>query len=105
MTFVLRILGWVFLAIALASLAFDLFPLMEQGSFQLSLLGENWFAVHPGSLNLLQAVTERYIGLWLWDDVFSPLLFLPTLVFGLVAAVIFLIPGYLFKNSRRRRRR
>ncbi|WP_085902452.1 hypothetical protein [Kiloniella majae] len=104
MTLVLRILGWFFLAIALASLAFDLFQLMEQDSFQLSLLGENWFAVHPGSLNLLQAVTERYIGLWLWDDVFSPLLFLPTLVFGLIAAAVFLIPGYLFKSSRRRRR-
>ncbi|WP_421783065.1 hypothetical protein [Kiloniella litopenaei] len=104
MTLVLRILGWFFLAIALASLAFDLFQLMEGDSFQLSLLGENWFAVHPGSLNLLQAVTERYIGLWLWDDVLSPLLFVPTLVVGLVAAAIFFIPGYLLKGRRRRHR-
>jgi hypothetical protein len=52
------------------------------------LLGELWFQLHPFSLNLTQAVVQRYLHPGLWDAVLLPLLFQPTaLVAGALALV------------------
>lgn len=52
-------------------------------------LGEVWFALAPGSLNLAQAVTQRYIAPEVWDPGVIWLLELPAVaVSGLVAALL-----------------
>ncbi len=98
---IFRVLGWFFLALAVFSLAFDLFSFFKTSSFSFSQLGENWFNVHAGSLNLLQAVTERYISPYVWDYGFSQLLFLPTIVVMTVLGGLFTILSSTTKKKKR----
>lgn len=52
-------------------------------------LGEVWYALAPGSLNLAQAVVQRYISPALWDPVIIWVLGQPaTAVSGLIAAAL-----------------
>jgi len=53
--------------------------------------GQIWYQTHPGSLNLIQAVTERYVSQALWDEALFPTLLWPA--WGLLAglALVFLI--------------
>ncbi len=98
---IFRVLGWLFLALAVFSLAFDLFSFFQIGSFHFSQLGANWYALHSGSLNLIQAVTERYISYYVWDYGFSPLLFLPTVVVMTVLGGLFTILSSTSSKKRR----
>jgi len=55
-------------------------------------LGELWFALHPGSLNLIQAVVERYVWAPLWDPGIVSILYLPAvLALGAPAAVLIVL--------------
>lgn len=49
-------------------------------------LGDVWYGLDPGSLNLLQAVTQRYLSPALWDGAAVPLLLEP-------AWIVLLLPG------------
>jgi hypothetical protein len=51
-------------------------------------LGELWFKLDVGSLNLVQAVVERYIWPPLWDPVIASVLQIPAALFFAVPAVI-----------------
>ncbi len=88
MSFALRIIGVLFVIMAAAALAWELYILVDTGHFKLSSWGELWFRLHAPSLNLYQAVVERYVSTSLWDMVLAPLLLLP-------AVLVFLIPGVL----------
>ena len=73
----------------------------EGEPFEPEAFGQVWYDFDAGSLNLVQAVVERYISPDLWDSVFLPMLYWP-------AFVIFLAPGLvlvLLCIWRRRRRR
>lgn len=49
--------------------------------------GEIWFALSPDTLNLMQAVVQRYISPALWDPTIVSLLQLPAVaLFGLLTA-------------------
>lgn len=93
-----RLLGWLLVLAAFASLVYDLIRVAQGGAFRLSPLGQIWFAIDPGSLNLSQAVVERYIWPPLWDPVILWVLQLP-------AALVFLLPGLLLLLSLGRSRR
>ncbi len=52
-------------------------------------LGQLWFEIDNGSLNLVQAVIQRYIFPELWDPVIVSMLLLPAwLVFAIPAIVL-----------------
>ena len=52
-------------------------------------LGEIWFALAPGSLNLAQAIVQRYISPAAWDPAMIWLLGQPAAaVFGVVALAL-----------------
>lgn len=92
---ILRVLTVLFLAATIASAANDL--LSRQG---LASLGEVWFAVHSGSLNLSQAVVQRYISPDLWDPTIIWFLGQPaTIIFGLLALVFFIGAWLRSRNS------
>jgi hypothetical protein len=77
------VLGLVLLALALAALANELVQ-ASAGSWRSIALGELWFRLAPGSLNLSQAIVQRYLLPSLWDPVLINVLLLPAwLVFGL----------------------
>ena len=96
-----RFLGWLFLALAVFSFVSDIWAFFQTGNLNFSQLGENWYSLHAGSLNLLQAVTERYISPHVWDYGFSQLLFLPTIV---VMTVIGGLLTLLSSSSSKKRR-
>lgn len=81
-------LGVIFLIIAATAIAFEVMPLVQTGSYRMVPSGELWFMIHVGSLNLIQAITQRYIHPALWDPVIATLLQWPA--WSLLGA-----PGYI----------
>ena len=83
---VLRLIGGILLVAGLAALGLDLWQGSQTGAFHLSAAGELWFRLHPGSLNLSQAVVQRYLLPELWDPVILTVLLWP-------AALVLAVPG------------
>jgi len=94
-----RLLGWLLVLAALASLAYDLVRVAQGGAFLLSPLGQIWFSIDSGSLNLSQAVIERYVWPPLWDPAILWILQLPAVFVFLLAGLLLLL---LLGRSRRR---
>lgn len=88
MSFALRFTGVLFVILAAAVMAWEVYVLADTGHFKLSSWGELWFRLHAPSLNLYQAGVERYVSTALWDKVLAPLLLWP-------ATLVLLIPGVL----------
>lgn len=83
---ILRVLTVLFLAATIAAAANDV---LSQGG--MASLGQVWFCLSPETLNLSQAVIQRYVSPELWDPGIIWLLGQPaTVVFGLIALVFFL---------------
>jgi hypothetical protein len=77
----------------------DILHYVETGGYAAIVVGELWFDLHVGSLNLAQAVVQRYLHPALWDTVVLWLLQLPVWL-------VFALPGLLltiFCRSRKRR--
>ena len=64
-----RIMGWVLIAAALVLLGAQLVEWLEAGTYRVLALGEVWYRLDSGSLNLAQAVVQRYLHPALWDPV------------------------------------
>ena len=93
-------LGVLFAIAALAVLAMDLAGMVEGSGFAAVPAGQLWYDIGPGSLNLTQAVIERYIWVPLWDPALLTILQWP-------ATLVLAIPGVvlLALALRLRRRR
>ena len=93
MIFLLSLIGIVLIVPAAGALYWDIAVLIQTGQFKLSTWGELWYALHPSSLNLYQAVVERYLSIDLWDEVLAPMLFWPAvLAFGLPGLILAFLP-------------
>lgn len=89
---VLRVLGLLFLAAGFVSLVVDGVASIASASLVMTPLGQAWFNVHPASLNLTQAIIERYTFPFLWDPVFLTVLLLPSwVVFAVIGVVLYYI--------------
>lgn len=100
MRYFLCALGWIFALAALASAGWAA-ALGGPAGILSRPLGELWFRLHPGSLNLLQAVVERYIWPPLWDPVISSVLLTPAVLVFAILAAAFLLACY-FRHLRAR---
>ena len=69
-----RGVGLVFLLIAATALAYEMMAFSQTGSYRMVPTGELWFTIHVGSMNLIQAVTQRYIHPVLWDPIIAGML-------------------------------
>lgn len=98
------IIGGLFIAAALVALGFDLYRLSAGLGSGFSPLGQIWFDLHPGSLNLVQAVIERYIWEPLWEPGIATILQWPAFLDFLVPGALILALSYPWFNPRRRRR-
>ncbi|MEM8948117.1 MAG: hypothetical protein AAGA21_13580 [Pseudomonadota bacterium] len=65
--------GILLLALALLALIYELI-MAATGGYRTIAAGELWFRLHPYSLNLSQAITQRYLFPSLWDPVIVGLL-------------------------------
>lgn len=92
-----RVIGWIFVVAAIAILVRDIIAWIDTGALAVAATGELWFTLHSGSLNLLQAITQRYIFPALWDPIFVTVLLWP-------AFVVVGVPGLILSYAFRRRR-
>lgn len=78
-----RIVGWIIFVLGLVVLGRDLIGWLDTHRFQPIALGQLWYDLDRGSLNLAQAVIQRYIAPALWDPVITTVLLwwaAPTLI-------------------------
>jgi hypothetical protein len=83
-----RWIGYVFGTLGLVVLAFDGYHLYDTGLYKPASIGATWAAVDIGSLNISQAVVQRYISPWLWDPAIQTVLAAPMwLVLAIIAVI------------------
>ncbi len=97
-----RVIGWILVIAGIGILARDIVVWTQVGSLIFVTTGELWFALHNGSLNLVQAITQRYIFPQLWDPIFVTVLLWPAF---LVIGVPGLVLSYAFRRRPRIRRK
>ncbi len=101
----LRGVGWVLLFLAVLVIVYGIVAWMGGAPIFAQAGGEFWFKTHSESLNLAQAVIQRYLHPSVWDPFLVDILLWPVAAgLGLVAAV-FAVPGILLLSVFRRRRR
>jgi len=69
-----RILAWLGAALAAAAvlaLVYELSVALQAGEWRIVPAGEIWFTLHTASLNLVQAIVQRYLHPFLWDPVIA----------------------------------
>jgi hypothetical protein len=93
-----RIIGWILVTAAVAIFARDILASIDSGALAMMSTGELWFRLHNGSLNLAQAITQRYLFPSLWDPVIVTILIWP-------ATVVLGVPGMILVRLCRRRPR
>ncbi len=63
------IIGVALIILAVGAGGYDLASFAMSGQFGAITLGQIWFALDVGSLNLLQAVIQRFLHPALWDPI------------------------------------
>lgn len=94
--------GWIvgggLLALALVALGWEVIAWGLTGQYESRLPGQVWASIDRPSLNLTQAVVQRYILPELWDYVILPILLAPL---WLVLAIPGLLLAVLCRHGRR----
>ena len=84
-----RILGWLLIVLAVAAAGHEGITSLDAGAYDSFAFGELWAKIDIASLNLIQAVVQRYILPWLWDGVILNVLLMPAwLVLGVPGVVL-----------------
>jgi|APSaa5957512535_1039671.scaffolds.fasta_scaffold53541_2 hypothetical protein len=94
--------GILFLALALLAAGAEVVASLQAGSWQPRILGQVWYDLDRGSLNLMQAVVQRYLHPAIWNPGMVALLQWPAWLVALIPAAVFLL---LFRPRRSVRRR
>jgi len=98
---VVRVIGWLLVGAALLCAGAEIVASLQAGQWTPLAAGELWFRLDPFSLNLSQAVIQRYIAPWLWDPAIVTVLLGPSwVVLGLPGALL----ARLGRPARSRRR-
>ena len=99
-----RALAVLFILLGLIALAVDLYSsLSTDGLIRLAALGDWWFWIHPDSLQLAQAVVQRYISPALWDPGIQTLLEWPAAAdFAGLGAIFWLLHRWKRRRWRRK---
>jgi hypothetical protein len=88
-----RLIGWVVFLAGAAVLVRDLLVWFDTKTWAPIALGQLWYQLNRSSLNLVQAVIQRYIHPFLWDPIIVNILlcwaFAVLMVLGLLILVIF----------------
>ncbi len=95
-----RVLGYVAVVAAFAAGFWDLWQSVKTDSMVLTPLGELWYRVSVDSLNLTQAVTQRYIHPAIWDPGIVYFLKLPSFMALLIFAALVLLIAQLIYRPR-----
>ena len=74
-----RIIGLIVVFAAVAVGIADLVHRLEVGEWKSILFGDIAFSLFPETLNIIQAVVQRYVWAYLWDPIIQTFLLLPVL--------------------------
>ena len=69
-----RVIGWIALLSGAAVLVRDLLVWIDTKHWAPIALGQLWYDLNRSSLNLVQAVVQRYIHPFLWDPIIVSIL-------------------------------
>lgn len=94
-----RLIGWVFFLAGLSVLVRDALVSIDTKRWAPIALGQLWYDLDRSSLNLAQAVVQRYIHPFLWDPI------IVTILLCWAFAVLMLIGVLILAIARRRARR
>ena len=96
------IIGWILVLLAFVAAGLDALESVAGGAMRLRPAGEVWYKLDAPSLNLIQAVVERYIWPPLWDPIVLTVLQWPLfLVFGVPGLVLVLL-GHKWPSAKRK---
>lgn len=88
-----RVIGWIVLLAGAAVLVRDLLVWIDTKHWAPLALGQLWYDLNRPSLNVVQAVTQRYIHPFLWDPIILSILlswaFAVLMFLGALLLVIF----------------
>src|SRR6201987_1053997 len=88
-----RVIGWIVLLAGAAVLVRDGLVWIDTKHWAPIALGQLWYELNRSSLNLVQAVVQRYIHPFLWDPIIVSILlswaFLVLMVLGALLLVVF----------------
>ena len=88
-----RVIGWIALLAGAAVLVRDLLVWIDTKHWAPIALGQLWYQLNRSSLNLTQAVVQRYIHPFLWDPIIVSILlcwaFLVLMGLGALLLVLF----------------
>ena len=88
-----RLIGWVIFLTGLSVLVRDVLVWIDTKLWAPISLGQLWFDFSRSSLNLVQAVTQRYIHPFLWDPIIVSILlswaFAVLMVLGILILAVF----------------
>jgi hypothetical protein len=88
-----RVIGWIFVLAGGAVLVRDLLVWIDTKHWAPIALGQLWYQLNRSSLNLVQAVVQRYIHPFLWDPIILSILlcwaFVVLMVLGALLLVVF----------------
>ncbi|HEY1299448.1 MAG TPA: hypothetical protein VGF07_03070 [Stellaceae bacterium] len=97
-----RIIGWILFLAGLSVLVRDLLVWFDAGHWAPLALGQAWYDLDRSSLNLVQAVVQRYLHPFVWDRIIVNLLLL--WAFAVLSGLGALILLASYRRARRRRR-
>ncbi|MDA1101493.1 MAG: hypothetical protein O2967_21230 [Proteobacteria bacterium] len=86
-----RMLGWLLLALALMAAGAEAVASLRAGAWQPLTLGQLWYDLDRGSLNLVQALVQRYLHPAIWDPGVIAVLQWPAWLVALVPAALVLL--------------
>jgi hypothetical protein len=95
-----RIIGWVLALAGLGALIADL-TAAGSGGLRFHAVGEWWFRLSPGSLQLAQPAIERHVAPFLWDPVILTVLEAPAALAGLGAGAALIGVSLVRRRSAR----
>jgi hypothetical protein len=88
-----RLIGGIVFLAGAAVLVWDLRVWIKTGHWAPIALGQLWYQLDRSSLNLVQAVIQRYIHPFLWDPIIVTILlswaFAVLMILGLLLLVVF----------------
>ena len=93
-----RVIGWIALLLGAAVLVRDILVWIDTKHWAPIALGQLWYDLNRASLNLVQAVVQRYIHPFLWDPIIVSILLSWAFVVLMVLGVLLLI-AFRRRNS------
>src|SRR5919198_1415010 len=94
MSMIGRLIGWIIFLAGLAGLGRDVLVWIDIKQWAPIALGQLWFDLNRSSLNLVQAIVQRYIHPFLWDPIVVTILLCWAFAVLMALGALILALGY-----------